>query len=161
MDGWLRSLGLEQYVQKFRDNGIHAEELRGADRLFTEPGAPAPIAQEQRARPQPPKGPQQQVRTQPFPAPVRESADRSAPVERMRPPPPPGFNEWSKQQQARAPEAPVRNIPAEASRPQAAPQQNHANQAPAGEQHRLPGEPAMKLRPHPPVTAQKEGTHKE
>jgi hypothetical protein len=31
MDGWLRSLGLEQYGQKFRDNGIHAEELPGAN----------------------------------------------------------------------------------------------------------------------------------
>ena len=124
-------------------------------------GTPAPIPQAQRTRPQPPIGPQQQVRTQPSPAPARESADRSAPVERMRPPPPPGFNEWSKQQQARAPEARVRNVPAEASRPQTAPQQNHANPVSAGEQHRLPGEPAMKLRPYPPAAAHQEGTHKE
>jgi hypothetical protein len=79
----------------------------------------------------------------------------------MRPPPPPGFNEWSKQQQARAPELAVHNIPANTSRPQAAPQQNHENPAPAGNQQKLPGEPAMKLRPHPPAAVHQEGTHKE
>jgi hypothetical protein len=117
----------------------------------------APGIPEQRGRTQSSAAPQQ-TRTEPAaPTPARESTERSAPTERMRPPPPPGFNEWSKQQQARAPEGNARSAPTTAALPQ-----NRGRPEGAGEQHKLPGEPAMKLRPRPSAPAQhQEGPRKE
>ena len=144
-------------------NAQGGEESARAPAANEPPITPPHIAQRRPAGPQPPPtSAQPQVVTQPYPSSTGQSAKPPTPVERMRPPPPPGFNEWSKQQQARAPEPAVHNVPAEASRPQTAPQQNRASEphAPA-EQPKLPGEPAMKLRPRPPTPAHQEAAHKE
>ena len=77
------------------------------------------------------------------------TANRAAAVERMRPPPPPSFNEW-RGQQARMPEARAQAAPV-STPPQHASASTQASRGPeptamSTERHNLPGEPAMKLR---------------
>ena len=150
-----RRENIEEHDRALPRNDVHREDAPRPATGNTVQATPAPIPQEPRPRTQPPAVPQQ-AHAQPTPA----------PVERMLPPLPPGFNEWSKQQQqSRGPETPVHNAPAEASRPQPVPQQSHAAPPPGGssEQHRLPGEPAMKLRPRAPAVAAhpQESPHKD
>jgi len=163
---------------RLHNAGLEASEHVGPAPRIVSPG-PRPAVNEQAlqqgreetARPQgvnrPQGTPEQHARTQPSAAPpqtrtepvattpARDSAEHSAPAERLRPPPPPGFNEWSKQQ-AKAPEGTARSAPTTAALPQ-----NRGRPQGASDQHKLPGEPAMKLRPRPAAPHQQESPHKE
>jgi hypothetical protein len=167
--------GLEQRVET-RSPGEARFPAEARVETFSRPGAaeqhappPQSTAQVQRQQVpfEAPKGPEQHANAQPLAEPRNPSINVPAVVERMRPPPPPSFNEWRNQQQSPAPQVREPAAPHSAATPpppsNALPrggQGNHSEPATAGsDRHNLPGEPAMKLRPAPAAAgpSQKDG----
>jgi uncharacterized protein DUF6600 len=134
-----------------RPAAVGALNHAGAAEHVQSPPSPPPVqAQQPGAEASTP--PEQRVNAQPVTEPRSAGTNPPAAVERMRPPPPPGFNEWRGQQQSRPSEGPQPGGPhiTASLQPSAPPSHPASRSEPStgrAEQRNLPGEPAMKLRP--------------